>query len=903
MSADKRMREALALFDAWVELPAAQQQDHLRALAARDPALHAEVQALLAADAADGLLERDAESVLSAITPAAQGDGGFVERRIGPWHVTGILGSGGMGAVYRGERAEGGFQQLAAIKLIRIGMDHPDLRRRFLRERQILARLRHPNIAGLLDGGVDADGAPYFAMELVHGERITQWCDARRVDVRGRVRLFLQVLDAVAFAHRQLVVHRDLKPSNILVDANGKAFLLDFGIAKLIEGDGEDGHTRTGERAFTPEYASPEQLHGEAISAATDLYQLGVLLYALLAQSHPYGLTGDTPLRTRLTRMDGQPQPLWEAARQASIEDAACRAGTPTRLASQLRGDLTAIAQRCLANDPKQRYDSVDALRADLTAWLDGRAVAAQAPSVRYRAGRFLRRHAVATGAAAVAVVALVAGTGVSLWQAGIARKEAQRALEQQRLAERQTELARMQADSSLAVQELLTGMFARSLATDGGRTTTVRDLIDATRTMGTQGDALDGPARAQLLLRLLRIGAAGDEAGERAMLAQVRPLVAAAGASRPRLLAQQLDVQLTLAEHRHDLPEMMRLAPPLLRLLDALPQPLDEEMLQLRLRALRSHGWALDQSGRFDDAVAAKRAAWDAMAARYGAEHRRSLIAKDSHARALSLAGRHAAAAAQLRETLQRFRSGKEAAPMEELNASVSLADTLRQADGGATEALQVLRAAEATARRQQARLLPFYVPWLQALQADLLREQGKLPSAEALLREAATFRADPLQRVSRGVGLVVLTAQSDLAWAKDDATAAEGFARDALALLGTPSNGDNGDLRRVLGLRLRLLRAQAEKLPADEVRTEVEAIVRDWAAVPTTLRAPYLTMAAETLRLAGMPDDAAAMAKRAIAEADAEREPSLRRRDAARAELRLAAAQPSTLSRSASM
>src|SRR5690606_34242212 len=335
--------------------------------------------------------------------------------------------------------------------------------------------------------------------------------------------------------HRQLVVHRDLKPSNILVDANGKAFLLDFGIAKLIEGDGEDGHTRTGERAFTPEYASPEQLHGEPISAATDLYQLGVLLYALLAHSHPYGLTGDTPLRTRLVRMDGNPQPLWEAARQASIEDAACRDGTPTQLASQLRGDLTAIAQRCLANHPKQRYDSVDALRADLTAWLDGRAVAAQAPSVRYRAGRFLRRHAVATGAAAVAVLALVAGTGVSLWQAGIARKEARHALAQQRLAERQTELARMQADSSLAVQELLTGMFARSLATDGGRGTSVHDLIAATRAMGEREGVLDGPARAQLLLRLLRIGTAGDEQTERAMLAQVRPLVAAAGASRPR--------------------------------------------------------------------------------------------------------------------------------------------------------------------------------------------------------------------------------------------------------------------------------------------------------------------------------------------------------------------------------
>ncbi|HSD17462.1 MAG TPA: serine/threonine-protein kinase [Thermomonas sp.] len=892
MTANERARRALELFDDWVDLPVAQRQAQLGELAARDPALHAEVKALLDADAADGLLERDAESLLSSITPAADAQLDVIARRIGPWHVTGILGAGGMGAVYRGERVEGGFQQLAAIKLIRIGMDHPDLRKRFLRERQILARLRHPNIAALLDGGVADDGAPYFAMELVQGDRITRWCDMRALDVRGRVRVFLQVLDAVAFAHRQLVVHRDLKPSNILVDANGKAFLLDFGIAKLMAGDEGDGHTRTGERAFTPEYASPEQLHGEAISAATDLYQLGVLLYALLAQSHPYGLTGDTPLRTRLTRMDGQPQPLWEAARQASAEDAACRDSTPTQLASQLRGDLTAIARRCLENDPKQRYESVDALRTDLIAWLDGRAVAAQTPSFRYRASRFLRRHAMASAAAAVAVVALVAGTGVSLWQAGIARKETQRALQQQRLAERQAELVRMQVDSSIAVQELLNGMFARSLAMDGGTGTSVRDLVDATRAMGTQGDMLDGPARAQLLLRLLRIGAAGDEAGERAMLAQLRPLVEAAGATRPRLLAQLLDVQLTLAEGRHGLAEMQRLAPPLLRLLDALPQPLDEEMLQLRLRTLRSQGRALDQSGRFDEALASKRRAWDATVARYGAWHRRSILAKDAHARALTLAGRHAEAAAQLRENLRHFRAGKRQSPMDELNATVSLVEALRQADGGSAEALRLLQSAEATARQHQSKLLPFYVPWLQALQADLLREEGDLTAAAALLRQAAAFRPNPAQRESRGVGVVVLTAQSDLAWAKHDAAAAAGFARDALALLGTPASNDNGDRRRALGLRLRLLRAQAATLTPDAVRAQADAIVSEWDDVPTTLRAPYLTMAAETLRLGGMAGAATAMARRAAGAADAEREPSQRRKALAREQLRLAAA-----------
>ena len=902
MTSSERARQALALFDECVDLPAAQQQALLRELAARDPVLHAEVQALLDADTADGLLEQDADAVLASLAAGAtEASEPFTEQRIGAWRVTGILGNGGMGVVYRGERAEGGFQQLAAIKRIRIGMDHPDLRKRFLRERQMLARLRHPNIAALLDGGVDAHGSPYFAMELVQGERITAWCDARRLDVRGRVRLFLQVLDAVAFAHRQLVVHRDLKPSNILVDANGKVFLLDFGIAKLMETEDENGHTRTGERAFTPEYASPEQLLGEPISTATDLYQLGVLLFALLAHSHPYALTGDTPLRTRLTRMDGNPQPLWEAARQASIEDAACRDSTPTQLSTQLRGDLTAIARRCLANDPKQRYDSVDALRADLIAWLDGRTVAAQTPSFGYRASRFLRRHAAASAAAAIAVVALVAGTGASMWQAGIARKEAQRAQEQQRLAEHQTELVRMQADSSLAVQELLTGMFARSLAMDGGTGTSVRDLVDAIHAMGTHGDTLDDPARAQLLLRLLRIGAAGDDAGERAMLAQLRPLVAKAGAARPRLLAQQLDAQLTSAETRHALPEMLQLAPPLLRLLDSLPQPLDEEMLQLRLRTLTSQGWALDQLGRAGEAIEARRHALQAIVARYGPTHTRTLRAQGSYARALALLGRYSEAAALQRIVLQAEASAARPSLHDQLAIGISLVESLRQTDGGWPESIRMLASMESQARAGQAGLMPFFLPWLQALRADLLREQGDLPAATALLRQAADFRPDMTRRESRGVRLVVLTAQSDLAWAQRDAAAAADFANQALAFIGTPSGEDNGDLRRALGLRLRSLRAQATTLPHAALRAQVNDVVRSWESVPTALRAPYLTMAAETLRLRGIPD--ATLAQRAVAAADGEAEPNRRRKAAAREESRLASAHSSTLSRSASM
>ena len=421
-----RLQRTLQLFDAALDQPVATRAAWLASECGGDPELLRDVEAMLAADAgedADPITPKLGSLREDSVDPAELPAG----TRIGPWNVQEVLGRGGMGAVYRVERVDGAYRHEAALKRIRIGLDSSLARQRFLRERQILARLQHPHIAGLLDGGVDEHNAPWFVMPRVDGERIDRWCDARALDVRGRVRLLLQVLDAVAFAHRQLVVHRDLKPSNIVVDAGGHAFLLDFGIAKLMEEE-DAGNTRTGERAFTPEYASPEQLHGEPVSTATDLYQLGVLLYALLAQAHPYGLTGETPLRTRLTRMDGDPQPLWDAALHSTAEDAAKRGSTPGALAKQLRGDLSAIAQRCLVSDATQRYGSVDALRADLLAWLDAKPVSARAPTLRYRASRFIRRNALAVGAASAVVVALCAGLGTALWQAREARLQAQRA-------------------------------------------------------------------------------------------------------------------------------------------------------------------------------------------------------------------------------------------------------------------------------------------------------------------------------------------------------------------------------------------------------------------------------------------------------------------------------------------
>jgi tetratricopeptide (TPR) repeat protein len=434
---------ALALFDALVELDPDAQAQRLQALHAEDPALHAAVAALLAADRSPApALQRDPASLLAGTDADDDGDDAWLGRRIGPWRITAVLGRGGMGAVYLGEREDGEFQQQAAVKRIRLGMDRPELRRRFLQERQILARLQHPNIATLLDGGVDADGAPYFAMERVEGTPIDRWCDGRQLGLRERVRLFLQVCDAVQHAHRNLTVHRDLKPGNILVTADGRAKLLDFGIAKLLEAEAEGGATV--ERPFTPEYAAPEQSCGEAVTTATDVYALGLVLYRLLADAHPSGTS-------RQALADGrgrEPEPLPRAAERIGAGAAQARGLDRRALAAALRGDLNAIVMRCLQDDPARRYSSAEALGADLKAWLDGLPVAAARGDRLYRIRKFTARHRWGVAAAAIALLAIAGTTALALQQAREAREQArlaqdnaQRALENAARAENTTKL------------------------------------------------------------------------------------------------------------------------------------------------------------------------------------------------------------------------------------------------------------------------------------------------------------------------------------------------------------------------------------------------------------------------------------------------------------------------------
>jgi len=330
--------------------------------------------------------------------------------RVGAWRLVRRLGRGGMAGVYLAERAEGNFEQTVAIKFIRRGLDTEDFIRRFVAERQILSSLHHPNISSLVGGGTTEDGLPYLVLEYVDGVPITEYCDEHRCPIAERLRLFVDAARAVQYAHTKLVVHRDIKPSNIMVTPDGRVKLLDFGIAKLLDPKVDPSSlplTRTGFRPLTPEYASPEQVRGEPITTASDVYQLGLLLYRLLTGERPYDVPGSAQaLREAIT--ETRPTVPSVAALRLGKEAASRRGGTPGGLGRRLRGDLDVIVLKALRKDPDRRYGSAVEMAEDVRRHLEGHPIVARRESRLYRTGKFLRRNAWVTPVAAV--VALLVG-------------------------------------------------------------------------------------------------------------------------------------------------------------------------------------------------------------------------------------------------------------------------------------------------------------------------------------------------------------------------------------------------------------------------------------------------------------------------------------------------------------
>ena len=414
-----RWREIDDLFAAALDCPAGERQAFVLQAAVDDPELLHEVTDLLGAfDEAQDYVERSGSRLIGRLcqdlslqdrAPATGLEGDL----LGPWRMVRRIARGGMGSVYLAERADGRFEHLAAVKVLRRGLDTEDIVARFLAERRILASLDHPNIARLLDGGETPDGRPYLVMEYVEGDPLTTHVARQRLGLDRRLALFSAVCRAVQHAHRHLVIHRDLKPSNVLVTESGEVKLLDFGIAKILDPDHPEtraGPTRTGMRLMTPRYASPEQVRGGVVTTASDVYQLGLLLYEVLTGSSP--LAGN--LRSRaaveeqvLTREPTRP------SRMVDEEAAEAFGITLPRLRRGLKGDLDQVVMMSLRKEPDRRYPSVEALVRDLERHRDGLPVRAAPDSTRYRVGKFVRRNRlrVTGGLAAAALVAAYAVT------------------------------------------------------------------------------------------------------------------------------------------------------------------------------------------------------------------------------------------------------------------------------------------------------------------------------------------------------------------------------------------------------------------------------------------------------------------------------------------------------------
>lgn len=401
-----RMQE---LFHAASELAGSEQAQFLDQHCGGDLVLRRQIEELLVSD-------RQAESFVRGSVREAAGavlnEGAVAEgERIGPFCIIRRLGSGGMGAVYLASRADDQFQQQVAIKLIRYGLDREDILRRFRAERQILANLSHPNIARLLDGGVTSDGLPYLVMEYVDGLPIDEYCSRHKLPLRDRLQLFRTVCEAVQSAHASLVVHRDIKPANILIASDGSVKLLDFGIAKILHqgaDSSEPALTRATDRVMTPEYASPEQVRGEPVTTATDVYALGVLLYELLTGQRPFRIENTSAAEVERIICTKEP-----ARPSTVISPHIPQAHTIRR---QIAGDLDNIVRMAMRKEPARRYPSAGALAEDILRFIDGFPVIAAPDSWSYRSGKFVRRHKAGVAMAALVAMLIVAfGIGMAM--------------------------------------------------------------------------------------------------------------------------------------------------------------------------------------------------------------------------------------------------------------------------------------------------------------------------------------------------------------------------------------------------------------------------------------------------------------------------------------------------------
>jgi hypothetical protein len=612
-----------ALLDELLDLPPESRPSALDGKCPDDPAVHAEVGSLLrAVGSVGGFLATPAtlafEPQLEDLPPGT---------RLGVWRITRRIGRGGMGVVYEAERVEGDFRQRVAIKVLR--REATAELARFQVERQILARLEHPGIARLYDGGLTSDERPYMVMEFVEGQPITEYCAANGATLAQRMQLFGQVCEAVAYAHRNLIVHRDLKPANILVTADGQIKLLDFGIAKLIDVDRPDV-TQTIATPFTPLTAAPEQLLGKPITTATDIYALGLLLFELLTDTQPW-LRAGGPIAQAVRVILDEPAPV------------PSRRAADTRTAPfaprSLRGDFDAIVAKAVRKEPQHRYATVEGLRGDIDNALRGEPVAARAGARLYVFGRILRRYRWVTVAVAAVLVSLAAGLGAAAWQA--------------HRAEVERDAARRDAAREEAVRYQLTRLFHTAIEERGSQPATAKAMIDNSALRVLREYRSQPQLQGEIVLTLADLyGALQDLEGSAALLGsfvkQVGPDTDPAALADARQKLANIEV---MQGHTAQAAELLSQA-------EAFWSQHPDRYTEERLEGLAVKARVQRESGDLEAASATETAAIAQRIALSGRIHRETAVLYNTHAITLTSANRLAEALAAYKETIDIYKA-----------------------------------------------------------------------------------------------------------------------------------------------------------------------------------------------------------------------------------------------------
>jgi len=668
-----------ALFESCVDLPPGERTRWMEQHVA-DTAQRIELELMLAADAGgDDLFTRDVVARIGRLDDAAGPEfepEHLVGRRFGAFELRRLIGRGGQGAVYLAERS-GDFAQTAAVKLLRRGIHDAVEHRRFRREREILARFEHAGVARLIDGGVSGDGVPYLVMEFVEGLPIDRWCDEQRLDRDARLRLFGDLCDVVAAAQRALIVHRDIKPSNVLVTPEGRIKVLDFGIARLLDED--DAATQTAVPALTPGYGAPEQVSGGAITLATDVYALGVLLRVLLTGVGPPTGPGETP------------------------------AAFPREVPAELRW----IVGKACAAEPERRYRDAAELGEDVARFLAARTVSAHPPSRWYSMQKFVHRHRGSVLGSLVIVLGVLASAGVALWQAQVAREQAQRAQ---------------------AVRDFVLGIFEAAKEDLPRDARPTPDVLVRAAAKKLDGDTTLSPTlRADFLGTLSRISySSNDYAQAVAQAEQGLAALDAAGAGRAR---QALDLQVRRANGLVSLGKPEEADKILSARVDALRAASDETAVE----GLVAYGSARIVVGHVDEAIALVREAAELAPAVYGRDDKQTLIVAATYGDILTYAGHDSEAATALKSVLGRWRDSGVPQDHYYANSLQNLA-TATYHLGDRVEAERVTREALALLRRIYTAPHEKIADTLFSLATPLM-DAGRYDEAEGVLLEAASM------------------------------------------------------------------------------------------------------------------------------------------------------------------